>query len=814
MARSPRIAALRLLTLLALAALAALAAAQVAAAKPGPLSFDPNFGEHGSVDPVFPPSFQGSYFVAAKVEADGSILTSRQESQNGTGFVNVERYLADGSVDPSFKPEGKEERFQAVTAQGRELRAGFTIEATLTLPSGKIFAAGTVAAINKGEGSVREADVARFDESGALDPSFGTGGEAVLPIGTEVRREEVIALTPGAGEDVLVSLRDRPAIVNGLPEMGGGSHVVAVAPSGAPDPGFAASGIYRSPDALAAVVALSGGGLLLAGDRWGAPLTEYADSSDIYLTRLTPAGAPDPTFGEAGGTTTVDLGPLDTAASLLLRPDGSIVVGGATTTPRLTCPAIWQQYCEETPVLIGFTPSGAVDRSFGTAGVIRLASLTFTLAEREAIGSVLLEEVPGGDLLAAGGTYAGAFLAEIAPGGQLDPHFGEGGLVSVVHPLPSTAFPEGIAVDSGGRILAYGQTNAGGIGGNNTGAGAVFRMRPDGAVDHSFAGGRGYVRVPGRLRGFAVDRRGRALVLAGKFSEDTLTRVTANGELDPSFGSGGIASLPEEVPFTSEGRRGSLGFAPRAVAGLPGGGALVMGYAAGRGSVSRIELVRLTDRGRRDRSFGHDGIVLIGLGHKGKCSARVMKVLADGRILLAGSIRGGHAPNERQTAAVIRLRPDGSLDRSFGKGGLVTIDGPGKTVITALGVGPKGEIVTGGRRIKGESWTNFFARFSPSGRLDRAFGDRAGATFHGPVQRETPPRQILIAGGKVLAVYSYWPYARVYSAAGRFERQLVFGKRHNPSTWVMSAARQGNGIVVATKIGNHATFTLRRLLVR
>lgn len=809
MTRSLRLAAPLLLALLAVLALAA-----SAAAKPAPLSFDPSFGDHGSVDPVFPPSFQGSYFVAAKVGADGSILTSRQESQNGTGFVNVERYLADGRVDPSFKPETKEERFEAVDSQGHELRAGFTIEATLTLPSGKIFAAGTVGAPDKGEGAVKEADVARFDASGALDPTFGTGGVAVLPIGTELRREEVIALTQGAGEDVLVSLRDRPAIVNGLPEMGGGSHVVAVAPGGAPDPGFATGGVYRSADALAAAVGLPGGGLLLAGDHWGAPLTEYVDSSDIYLTRLTPAGAPDPTFGEAGGTTTVDLGPIDHAASLLLRPDGSIVVGGATTTPHLTCPAIWQLYCEETPVLVGFTPSGTLDRGLGTAGVIRFDSLTFTLAEREAIGTVLLEEVPGGDLLAGGGTYAGAFLAEVAPGGQLDPRFGEGGVVSVVDPLPSTAFPEGIAVDSGHRILAYGQTNAGGVGGNNTGAGAVFRMRPDGSVDHSFAGGRGYVRVPGRLRGFTVDSRGRALVLAGKFSADTLTRVTAGGELDPSFGSGGIAALPEQVSITIEGRRRGLGFSPRAVAGLRGGGALVMGLAAGGGSVSRIELVRLTDRGRLDRSFGHGGILLLALGHHGKCGARTMKVLPDGRILLAGSIRGGRAPNERQTAALIRLRPDGSLDRSFGRGGLVTIDGPGKTVITALGVGPKGEIVTGGRRIKGKSWTVFFARFSPSSRLDDAFGDRAAATFRGPVQREAPPRQILIAGGQVLTVFTYWPYARVYSATGRFERQLAFGKRHNPSTWVMSAARQGNGIVVATKVGNHPTFTLRRLLVR
>jgi uncharacterized delta-60 repeat protein len=811
MARPPRLAAPLLLALLAVLALAA-----TAAAKPAPFSFDPSFGDHGSVDPVFPPTYLGSQFTAAKVGADGSIVANRQDDENGPGFVEVVGYLPDGRPDPSFKPEEKSERIEFVDSQGHELQAGFHYEAILKLPSGKIFVAGTKAAPREGEGAIKEVDVARYDESGALDPTFGSGGEAALPIEGGPRREEVVGLTLGAGEDVLVTLRDRPPNTNGLPGFGGGSHVVAIAGDGQLDPGYATGGIRRSPDAIDAVVALPGGGLLVAGERWGAPLTKFVDSSDIYLTRLTPAGVPDPSFGEEGGTTTVDLGTIDHAASMLLRPDGSIIVGGATTTPHLTCPGWEELYCEETPVLVGFTASGALDPDFATAGVLRFDSLTFDLAPLEAVGTVLLEEVPGGDILAGGGTWAGAFLAEIAPGGRLDPRFGEGGLVTVVRRHQSNATAAGIAVDSGGRILAYGQTNAGGLGGNSSGGPAVFRLRPDGSVDPSFAGGRGYVRLPGRQVGIAVDSRGRALVLAGKYTANTLTRVTASGELDPSFGSGGIASLAGHASIFFKGRQRGLGFFPRTVSPLPGGGALVMGAASGGGALSlwRIEVMRLTDRGRLDRSFGHGGRVILSVGQAGESNARAMTVLPDGRILLGGSIRGGHAPHQRQTAALIRLRPDGSLDRTFGKGGVVTIDGPGKSLITALAVGPKGEVVTGGRRIRGKRWTGLLARFSPNGRLDRAFVDRAAGTFRGAAKDATSPSQISVAGGGILTVHAYWPQALVYSVDGRFDRRIAFGKRHHPSTWVEGAARQGNGIVVASKTGGHPTFTLRRLLLR
>jgi hypothetical protein len=120
---------------------------------------------------------------------------------------------------------------------------------------------------------------------------------------------------------------------------GSGSRVVALNLKGALDPRFAGDGVYGSPDPIAAVEGMPDGALLLAGTRWGAALSRggQADHSDAYLERLTPLGVPDPAYGERRGRTTIDFGGVDVAHALLLRPDGSALVGGGATSLSPRC---------------------------------------------------------------------------------------------------------------------------------------------------------------------------------------------------------------------------------------------------------------------------------------------------------------------------------------------------------------------------------------------------------------------------------------------------------------------------------------------
>jgi hypothetical protein len=315
-------------------------------------------------------------FTSASVGADGSILVNLEEEEtNGSPRHSTrEHYLAVGRRDRSFRPRGagEAEAIEAVDAKGRILRpaaggglerigvdgalettfpppshdapgweptGGFPIEAILPLPSGKVAVAGRVVREEAGQGRY-EVLVAVYGESGPLDPGFGKEGIVELGTDTGVEGEGLVGLAPGPEEALLVSVDDKTGFRGEAPSVArSGSRVAALGPSGALDPSFGTGGVFSTPDRIAAVAGAPGGGLFLTGTQWGAPLggRGRALAGDIYLERLTPSGTPDPAFGEEDGRTIIDLGGIDAAHALLLRPDGSAVVGGGVIDPSPRC---------------------------------------------------------------------------------------------------------------------------------------------------------------------------------------------------------------------------------------------------------------------------------------------------------------------------------------------------------------------------------------------------------------------------------------------------------------------------------------------
>jgi uncharacterized delta-60 repeat protein len=794
-------AAIRRLALLGLfGALAALLAAGIADAK-GP-RLDESFGHGGRAVPTYGPAFAAVLpddlkGPAEAVDSKGRTLKASESAST------IERFGPDGTPDESFGC--------AVEGDSCHSLAYLHIEAILPLPSGKIVVAGSIAGR---EETTREIALARYEESGVLDPSFGREGVLGLRKERSVAGEELVALTAGAGEDVLVAINDEKGRQDGSPARRGGLVVVAVGGNGQLDPAFGSNGTRASPDFIGAAEGLPGGGLLMSGEHWvGGPLAPHLTtrSSDVFLTRLGAGGVPDQSFGD-GGTTVVDLGGLDIATSVLLRDDGSILVGGATTAPRLTCPYPRELFCEETPTLLGFTAAGSLDPGFAQGGVLRLEQLTFDGGLVKAIGIPALRGQPDGSVLAEGATLAARFSARVGADGALDPSFGDGGVLVLARAHESTARVGAISTDASNRILALGGTNAGGIASRFERVAAVFRFRPDGAVDRTFAAGRGYVRVPGHVVGLAAQPGGGAFVLSGKYSNNAVTRVTADGELDPHFGVEGVAPLPERGGVVAGGRRHTIEITPRTIAALPGGGVLVSAWASGFLSLSRIELIRLTRSGALDRSFGHNGVLVIGFGRNGNCTARAMALESDGRIVLGGSIRAGARGSGKDRAAVIRLLPNGQRDPSFGKGGLATAPLPGQALITALGIGSRGEIVAGGRRIRRERYSPLFLRFTPGGHLDRGFTKRAQRTL-GPDAEGGSPTQILFPPHRIVFSPNYGPTVLVLATDGRFAEAPSFGKSRRPATYIGGATLQRNKLVVATDTVGRPSFTLRRLLL-
>src|SRR5438132_3796152 len=91
------------------------------------------------------------------------------------------------------------------------------------------------------------------------------------------------------------------------------------------------------------------------------------------------------------------------------------------------------------------------------------------------------------------------------------------------------------------------------------------------------------------------------------------------------------------------------------------------------GSALRAEL--LEDRmmltiGQPDPSFGVGGKILTDFVGDWDSAGRAAALQADGRLVVAGYA----GTNGTRHAAMARLQPDGSLDPSFGNGGLVTTD--------------------------------------------------------------------------------------------------------------------------------------------
>jgi uncharacterized delta-60 repeat protein len=133
----------------------------------------------------------------------------------------------------------------------------------------------------------------------------------------------------------------------------------------------------------------------------------------------------------------------------------------------------------------------------------------------------------------------------------------------------------------------------------------------------------------------------------------TLARYTVAGVLDSTFGTGGKVVIPS-------GQIATYG----AIYGLtiqPNGAILVCGHANGYAVV-----LRFTSSGTLDSTFGNAGRVVMPLV-SGSNLLEDIVVDNNGRILVAGSMNVG--ADWRQV--LVRLEPNGTMDGTFGSGGVV-----------------------------------------------------------------------------------------------------------------------------------------------
>lgn len=131
--------------------------------------------------------------------------------------------------------------------------------------------------------------------------------------------------------------------------------------------------------------------------------------------------------------------------------------------------------------------------------------------------------------------------------------------------------------------------------------------------------------------------------------------------------------------------------------------------------------------GELDPTFGVGGKVIISTLSPSWINA--MAIQPDGRILVAGSrlaTYDSQSPTLYQYGFVARLNVDGSLDRSFGVGGIMTETFLTHTTFSALALQPDGKIVVAGHysEIGGcPGYRALFYRYNPDGSRDMSFAN-------------------------------------------------------------------------------------------
>jgi uncharacterized delta-60 repeat protein len=381
----------------------------------------------------------------------------------------------------------------------------------------------------------------------------------------------------------------------------------------------------------------------------GAPAFE---SAALSLMRVTPQGALDARFGNAGSVMTPLL-PLRnrnsaTVTALLQDSAGRPIVVGWRY--------VWTAMDADVLVIIAarYTTSGELDTSFGDRGVVT------TRVDKTAVTQAFAAVLDGQDRLLVAGYSGGrkvrdahgsfddwsvnSVLLRYTPDGVLDASFGDRGVAS------QAMDPSGKDKRSGRDFLLYDyrHTKTAGLvldrqgravvgASNGEGPALLMRYSQDGKQDPTY-GSAGIVRTSVGA-GFCVsallsDSDGRITAAGTNGDRMVLVRSSEDGVLDSAFGVGGMSSAPMSV-----GMRVSAALQERE------GHLLVV--ASGE---TGVQLARFDRDGIPDKSFGSEGVIRSESGKSLATSAGLaidaagiptVAVLSGGKILLTRFDREG-----------------------------------------------------------------------------------------------------------------------------------------------------------------------------
>jgi uncharacterized delta-60 repeat protein len=321
---------------------------------------------------------------------------------------------------------------------------------------------------------------------------------------------------------------------------------------------------------------------------------------------------------------------------------------------------------------------------------------------------------------------------------------------------------------------------------------------PDGsALDAQFGtDGRVTSDLLGGAAKIAVQSDGKILVVGA----DKLVRYTAAGALDTTFGTNGEVSV--DVYGASYDRLAG-------VTVQPDGRIVVAGYSRnGNNSPTQEEFItaRFNGDGSTDTSFGTNGKVVTDFDGRGDGAYNVI-IQPDGAIVVTGSAAIIDAFGVSDSDfAVVRYTSAGALDNTFGTGGMATANVAGRS---DLGYGAAlqvdGKIIVAGRVANsgGANPDIGIVRFNADGTLDSTFGT-GGVLRDATSDWDEADEVVVQPDGKIVVVgltnttVASLTLAR-YNGDGSVDTQ--FGSNGRTTSSIMEVGRgialQPNGAIIA-----------------
>jgi uncharacterized delta-60 repeat protein len=402
---------------------------------------------------------------------------------------------------------------------------------------------------------------------------------------------------------------------------------MAPAADGDLDPTFGIGGmvttdIGRSTDIGNAVAVQADGKLVAVG-------TTYKNNDfsgeDFAITRYNTDGTLDPTFGRGGKVRTDFPGLAAVPSSVVIQPDGKIVVAGGAF-PLFTFAGNFE--------VVRYNSNGTLDRTFGNGGIV-----TTNFPEGSYANDVALQA--DGKIIAAGTVFVDFIIGESSntdfalarynTDGTADTTFGSGGQVMTDFVgVEDDAFS--VLIQPDGKIVAVGSANDPVTNYDF----AAARYLSNGALDTTFGAG-GKVRTDfgdqnfDRARSAALQTDGKivaagfAISHGGGVQNFAVARYTSAGVLDTTFSNDGLT----QIDF------GDCCQSANKVLLQSDGKIITVGYANTEDSDSDFLLARLTTRGAIDTTFGIGGKVRTSFGDlNGGANGAVLQ--PDGKIVAVG----------------------------------------------------------------------------------------------------------------------------------------------------------------------------------